>query len=75
MVPGRCLRRRRQVAAYIEQFADQLYENGRWLVQHACHYEWIVLTAAGGVPVKPRSTDRRCGFRGVGMRKVPSELG
>ncbi len=50
-----------EVAAYIEQFADQVDENGhRLVVRNGYHEERIVLTAAGGVPVKaPRVNDKR----------------
>jgi hypothetical protein len=50
-----------EVAAYKEQFADQLDENGhRLVVRNGYHDERIVLTAAGGVPVKvPRVNDKR----------------
>jgi putative transposase len=50
-----------EVAAYIEQFADQVDENGRRLVvRNGYHDEREVLTAAGGVTVvAPRVNDRR----------------
>jgi putative transposase len=41
-----------EVAAYIEQFADQVDENGRrLLVRNGYHHERDVLTAAGAVTV------------------------
>jgi hypothetical protein len=41
-----------EVAAYIEQFADQVDENGRRLVvRNGYHHERDVLTAAGAVTV------------------------
>ncbi len=50
-----------EVAAYIEQFADQVDENGRRLVvRNGYHHERDVLTAAGAVTVKvPRVNDKR----------------
>lgn len=50
-----------EVAAYIEQFADHLDENGRRLVvRNGYHTERDVLTAAGAVNVKaPRVNDKR----------------
>ena len=50
-----------EVAAYIEQFADQVDENGRRLVvRNGYHHERDVLTAAGAVNVKaPRVNDKR----------------
>ena len=50
-----------EVAAYIEQFADQVDENGRRLVvRNGYHHERGVLTAAGAVSVKaPRVKDKR----------------
>ena len=52
---------RAEVAAYVEQFADQLDEQGRRLVvRNGYHHERDVLTAAGAVAVKaPRVNDRR----------------
>ncbi len=52
---------RAEVAAYVEQFADQLDEDGRRLVvRNGYHYEREVLTAAGAVTVRaPRVNDRR----------------
>jgi hypothetical protein len=42
-----------EVAAYIEQFTDQIDENGhRMVVRNGYHDERTVLTAAGGVPVR-----------------------
>ena len=50
-----------EVAAYIEQFADQVDENGRrLLVRNGYHHERDVLTAAGAVTVvAPRVNDKR----------------
>ena len=50
-----------EVAAYVEQFADQLDENGRRLVvRNGYQREREVLTAAGAVSVTaPRVNDRR----------------
>ena len=50
-----------EVAAYIEQFADQLDENGRRLVvRNGYHQPRDVLTAAGAVTVvAPRVNDKR----------------
>jgi len=50
-----------EVAAYIEQFIDQVDENGhRLVVRNGYHGERTVLTAAGAVPVKaPRVNDKR----------------
>jgi putative transposase len=50
-----------EVAAYIEQFADQVDEDGRRLVvRNGYHTERDVLTAAGAVNVKaPRVNDKR----------------
>jgi putative transposase len=50
-----------EVAAYIEQFIDQVDENGhRLVVRNGYHDERTVLTAAGAVPVKaPRVNDKR----------------
>jgi putative transposase len=50
-----------EVAAYIEQFTDQVDENGhRLVVRNGYHDERTVLTAAGAVPVKaPRVNDKR----------------
>jgi transposase-like protein len=50
-----------EIAAYVEQFADQLDENGRRLVvRNGYHQAREVLTAAGAVEVKaPRVNDRR----------------
>lgn len=50
-----------EVAAYIDQFADHLDENGRRLVvRNGYHTERDVLTAAGAVNVKaPRVNDKR----------------
>jgi transposase-like protein len=52
---------RAEVAAYVEQFADQLDENGRRLVvRNGYHDEREVLTAAGAVTVTaPRVNDKR----------------
>jgi putative transposase len=52
---------RAEVAAYVEQFVDQVDENGRRLVvRNGYHQEREVLTAAGAVDVKaPRVNDRR----------------
>jgi putative transposase len=48
---------RAEVAAYVEQFADQLDQDGRkLLVRNGYYNERQVLTAAGAVTVKaPRS--------------------
>lgn len=50
-----------EVAAYVEQFADHLDENGRRLVvRNGHHQEREVLTAAGAVTVTaPRVNDKR----------------
>ena len=50
-----------EVAAYIEQFADQVDEDGRRLVvRNGYHHERDVVTAAGAVTVKaPRVNDKR----------------
>ena len=50
-----------EVAAYVDQFADQLDENGRRLVvRNGHHQQRDVLTAAGAVSVTaPRGNDRR----------------
>jgi len=50
-----------EVAAYVEQFADELDEDGRRLVvRNGYHHEREVLTAAGAVTVTaPRVNDRR----------------
>ncbi|MER2085523.1 MAG: transposase, partial [Rhodococcus sp. (in: high G+C Gram-positive bacteria)] len=50
-----------EVAAYIDQFADHLDENGRrQVVRNGYHHERDVLTAAGAVNVKaPRVNDKR----------------
>jgi putative transposase len=50
-----------EVAAYIDQFADQVDENGRRLVvRNGYHHERDVLTAAGAVTVTaPRVNDKR----------------
>ncbi len=50
-----------EVAAYIEQFADQVDENGhRLVVRNGYHIERDVLTAAGAANVKaPRVNDKR----------------
>jgi putative transposase len=50
-----------EVAAYVEQFADQVDERGRRLVvRNGYHHEREVLTAAGAVAVHaPRVNDRR----------------
>ncbi|MBZ4623171.1 IS256 family transposase, partial [Mycobacterium avium subsp. hominissuis] len=50
-----------EVAAYVEQFADQLDDNGhRLVVRNGYHQAREVLTAAGAVEVTaPRVNDRR----------------
>ena len=50
-----------EVAAYVEQFIDQVDDNGRRLVvRNGYHQQRDVLTAAGAVPVKaPRVNDKR----------------
>ncbi|MDT5057701.1 MAG: hypothetical protein QOF66_6067, partial [Mycobacterium sp.] len=50
-----------EVAAYIDQFVDQVDENGRRLVvRNGYHHERDVLTAAGAVTVvAPRVNDKR----------------
>jgi putative transposase len=52
---------RAEVAAYVEQFADQLDEHGRRLVvRNGYHDEREVLTAAGAITVTaPRVNDKR----------------
>ena len=61
--PGRCSPRHcsAEVAAYIDQFADQVDENGhRLVVRNGYHNEREVMTAAGAVTVKaPRVNDKR----------------
>ena len=49
------------MAAYIDQFADQVDENGhRLVVRNGYHNAREVMTAAGGVTVKaPRVNDKR----------------
>ena len=49
-----------EVAAYVEQFVDQVDEHGRLVVRNGYHHERDVLTAAGAVAVRaPRVNDRR----------------
>ena len=50
---------RAEVAAYIDQFTDQVDENGhRLVVRNGSHSEREVMTAAGAVAVKaPRVND------------------
>ena len=50
-----------QVAAYVEQFKDELDEHGRRLVvRNGFHAEREVTTAAGAIPVRaPRVNDKR----------------
>src|SRR6201988_4839678 len=50
-----------EVAAYVEQFVDQVDEHGRRLVvRNGSHHEREVLTAAGAVAVRaPRVNDKR----------------
>ena len=68
-VPSRCSRPRctLELAAYIEQFGDQVDEAGhRLVVRNGYHQQREVLTAAGAVTVAaPRVNDRRVdpGFR------------
>ena len=52
---------RAEVAAYIDQFADQVDENGhRLVVRNGYHNAREVMTAAGAVTVKaPRVNDKR----------------
>ena len=52
---------RAEVAAYVEQFVDQVDEDGRRLVvRNGYHHEREVLTAAGVVKVTaPRVNDKR----------------
>jgi hypothetical protein len=52
---------RAEVAAYVEQFADQVDDNGhRLVVRKRYHDEREVLTAAGAVAVRaPRVNDKR----------------
>jgi putative transposase len=52
---------RAEVGAYIEQFVDQLDENGhRLVVRNGYHQPRDVLTAAGAVTVRaPRVNDKR----------------
>ena len=52
---------RAEVAAYIDQFTDQVDENGhRLVVRNGSHNEREVMTAAGAVAVKaPRVNDKR----------------
>lgn len=58
-MPGAALQA--EVAAYVEQFADQVDEHGRRLVvRNGHHHEREVLTAAGAVRVTaPRVNDHR----------------
>ena len=50
-----------EVAAYVEQYADQVDEHGhRLVVRNGYHDPREVVTAAGAVPVRqPRVNDRR----------------
>src|SRR5665213_772083 len=50
-----------EVAAYVDQFSDQVDEHGRRLVvRNGYHHEREVLTAAGAVTVTaPRVNDKR----------------
>ena len=50
-----------EVAAYVEQFADQVDEDGRRLVVRNCYHQpRTVVTSAGAVEVKaPRVNDKR----------------
>ena len=50
-----------EVAAYVDQFSDQVDEHGRRLVvRNGHHHQRDVLTAAGAVSVRaPRVNDRR----------------
>jgi hypothetical protein len=50
-----------EVAAYVEQFADQVDEDGRRLVvRNGYHQPRTVVTSAGAVEVKaPRVNDKR----------------
>ena len=50
-----------EVAAYVEQFKDELDEHGRRLVvRNGFHAEREVTTAAGAMPVRaPRVNDKR----------------
>ncbi len=50
-----------EVAAYVEQYADQVDDRGyRLVVRNGYHHEREVLTAAGAVTVRaPRVNDRR----------------
>ena len=49
-----------EVAAYIEQFADQVDENGcRLVVRNGYHGEREVLTAAGAVTVRGAARQRQ----------------
>jgi hypothetical protein len=50
-----------EVAAYVEQFADQVDEDGRRLVvRNGYHQSRMVVTSAGAVEVKaPRVNDKR----------------
>jgi hypothetical protein len=53
--------RQAEVAAYVEQFKDELDEHGRRLVvRNGFHAEREVTTAAGAIPVRaPRVNDKR----------------
>lgn len=65
-----------EVAAYVEQFADQLDENGRRLVVHnGYHQPRAVLTAAGAAEVTaPRVNDRRVDPDSVEGQRFPSAI-
>jgi putative transposase len=56
-----------EVAAYVEQFVDQVDGNGRRLVvRNGYHHEREVLTAAGAVTVTaPRVNDKRANGRRI----------
>ncbi|BBX34878.1 hypothetical protein MMAGJ_41600 [Mycolicibacterium mageritense] len=61
---------RAEVAAYIDQFVDQVDENGhRLVVRNGYHHEREVMTAAGAVAVKaPRVNDKRVDRKPVSGR-------
>jgi len=65
-----------EVAAYVEQFGDQLDEQGRRLVvRNGYHQPREVLTAAGAVEVKaPRVNDRRVDPDSVERQRFSSAI-
>ncbi|BBX30736.1 hypothetical protein MMAGJ_00180 [Mycolicibacterium mageritense] len=60
---------RAEVAAYIDQFVDQVDENGhRLVVRNGYHHEREVMTAAGAVAVAPGVNDKRVDRKPVSGR-------